>query len=518
MPHVVSEDFFGGDGGAGPSADDDVGSGVPLLRTRNKGHPASAHPEGGARKIASWPRASVIICANLMGAGVLALPTVMRHLGWIPGLAIVAVLGLGSVYSGALLTRVWILAEEKAHGRPAAKYGDLGRAAYGALGHDVVNFVCYFYISCVTVVFHLTTAESLQTIFHATAGDWCQWQFSAIVAFLVWPFAQVRSLQNVSSLAIVGALTILGTVAIVVGRLAAMGALEDARWHLVDISSRDAPQKVGAVMTVVFSYCGQAIFTELITAMERPRDFPKAVWSSSLTMMLTYAVIAAAGYAALGSLAVAPVTSALPNDVWVLMANVLLFVHVLVAYVIEVNILSKGLINLLARPGGGRRESAAGEDAGNSGLGVRGSIPAGATALPKAGPGTPHAIAAAAIARERRSRRVWMASTSFLIAGAFLLSNVCSFFVELLSFAGATGGIATTYIFPCVFLLRLDKRMPRWERFVCRAVVGFAVLLAALGIVNACLDIWRQWEQIGPPFACMSCEYKRAHKLTPGVC
>ena len=163
----------------------------------------------------------------------------------------------------------------------------------------------------------------------------------------MWPFAQVRSLQNVSSLAIVGALTILGTVAIVVGRLAAMGALEDARWHLVDISSRDAPQKVGAVMTVVFSYCGQAIFTELITAMERPRDFPKAVWSSSLTMMLTYAVIAAAGYAALGSLAVAPVTSALPNDVWVLMANVLLFVHVLVAYVIEVNILSKGLINLL---------------------------------------------------------------------------------------------------------------------------------------------------------------------------
>lgn len=98
-------------------------------------------------------------------------------------------------------------------------------------------------------------------------------------------------------------------------------------------------------MLIVFSYCGQAIFTELISSMQKPKDFPKAVWSSTLTMMGSYILIASVGYACLGALAIAPVTDALPEDFWAQIANVLLFGHVLVAYIIELNILTKGMIH-----------------------------------------------------------------------------------------------------------------------------------------------------------------------------
>jgi len=309
--------------------------------------------EGGHHKskISSWTNTGVIMCANLMGAGVLALPAVMKDVGWIPGLGLIVLLAFGAIYSGSLITRIWVLAEHRKH--RADKYGDLGHFAYGEKGQKVVNSVTYFYISVVTVVFHLAAAESLQTVFYDVAGNLCLWQYSLVTVFLVLPLAQIRSLQNVSFLAILGSVTILGTVLIAVCRMLEQGPLEGAHTELINTSRKDIRPKVDTLVLIVFSYCGQAIFTELISSMDKPADFPKAVWSSTLTMMGSYILIASVGYACLGGLAIAPVTDALPEDFWAQIANILLFGHVLVAYIIELNILTKGMCYMwqVLRPG-----------------------------------------------------------------------------------------------------------------------------------------------------------------------
>ena len=430
------------------------------------------------KKIESWKGASVILCANLMGAGVLALPEVMKYVGWIPGIALICLFALGAIYSGVLIMRIWSLSDH------AEKYGDLGKFAYGEKGQALVNFVTYFYITCVTVVFHLTSAESLQTVFYYdSGGELCLWQYSIAVAFLILPLAQIRSLQNVSYLAILGSVTIIGTVFIAVVRLLMNGPLPDTKTELINTSDKDVRQKLSTLVMIVFSYCGQAIFAELISSMKTPTDFPKAVWSSTLTMMFSYVLIASVGYSILGNLAIAPVTNALPADFWAQIANVFLFFHVLIAYLIEINILTKGLCHLWSlRSTGG------------------------------------YASIDSKQQSKTKTRILWGLSSTFLVVVAFLLSNVCSFFAELLAFAGATGGIATTYIFPCLFIVKVDPKISKLESFVCRCVVVLACLFSMVCVVNTVMDIRQKWQDIGPPFMCMSCLYKRTHHLTPGVC
>lgn len=444
------------------------------------GGEAKAEHHHHKSKISSWTNTSLIMCANLMGAGVLALPAVMKDVGWIPGLGLIALLAFGAVYSGILITRIWMLADQRKF--PAEKYGDLGRFAYGETGQRVVNSVTYFYITVVTVVFHLAAAESMQTVFYDVGGNLCLWQYSALTIIIVLPFAQIRSLQNVSLLAIIGSVTIIGTVLIAVARLLQGGPLEGAHTVLINTSRKDIRPKVNSLVLIVFSYCGQAIFTELISSMQKPKDFPKAVWSSTLTMMGSYILIASVGYACLGALAIAPVTDALPEDFWAQIANVLLFGHVLVAYIIELNILTKGMIH------------------------------AWHTLDPA------HWPTGRSKAAKIRRRVMWGLSTCILIGGSFLLSNTVSFFSELLAFAGATGGIATTYIFPCLFIIKVDQGISNGERRLCKTIIVVAIIFSVVCLCNTVLDIMQKWKDIGPPFMCMSCDYKKANNLTPGVC
>ena len=117
-----------------------------------------------------------------------------------------------------------------------------------------------------------------------------------------------------------------------------------------------------------------------------------------------------------------------------------------------------------------------------------------------------------------RRRVMWGLSTCILIGGSFLLSNTVSFFSELLAFAGATGGIATTYIFPCLFILKVDPRVSRGEAALCKVIIAISCVFSVVCLVNTVIDILQKWQDVGPPFMCMSCDYKKANHLTPGVC
>jgi len=74
------------------------------------------------------------------------------------------------------------------------------------------------------------------------------------------------------------------------------------------------------------------------------------------------------------------------------------------------------------------------------------------------------------------------------------------------------------YIFPCVFILKVDQNISRTERAVCKTIVVLSCVFSSVCLVNTCLDIVQKWQDVGPPFMCMSCNYKKANHLTPGVC
>ena len=71
-------------------------------------------------------------------------------------------------------------------------------------------------------------------------------------------------------------------------------------------------------------------------AMQKRTEFPRVVAASTAVMLVSYVGMGALGYAALGpafnhSL---PITSVLPADMWSRLANVGLFAHCILAYMV----------------------------------------------------------------------------------------------------------------------------------------------------------------------------------------
>ncbi len=147
--------------------------------------------------------------------GILGLPFAISQMGWYFGLASVVILGVGAAYSGILISRL------AAHVQRARNYGDLGFAAYGDTGRRYVLVSTYTFIIGVTIVFHLTCAISLQDVFYESRP--CLVSCSAIVAAVMLPISQVRSMHDLSWVAVVGVLCIIVPLVIVVFDIVSKG-------------------------------------------------------------------------------------------------------------------------------------------------------------------------------------------------------------------------------------------------------------------------------------------------------
>lgn len=72
-------------------------------------------------------------------------------------------------------------------------------------------------------------------------------------------------------------------------------------------------------------------------AMRERRKFPRAVAAVTVVMTAAYLAIGSVGYYRLGSAfdLTKPVTSILPQDAWLMAANVGLLAHCIVAYMVR---------------------------------------------------------------------------------------------------------------------------------------------------------------------------------------
>ncbi len=155
-----------------------------------------------------------------------------------------------------------------------------------------------------------------------------------------------------------------------------------------------------------------------------------------------------------------PVTSDLEDGNVKIICNAILFVHVLVAYLIEINILTTACLNWLAP-------------------------------------------AAILDPETRTSKLQWFFTTAVIITGGFVLSNLIPFFGDLMSLLGSLCSVAATYIFPALFTLKLlGDVIPPWERRLLRAIVPVAFLIAITGVYSSCYNIYRKWTTNNPPFSC----------------
>ena len=459
---------------------------------------------GGGGRGSGGGGAYLLLMASLVGTGVLALPRAAAALGALPAGLLLAACALASAVSGRLLSSLAARVAPR-----AGSYGELAGAALApSWAGAVVSAVVYSYIAASACAMHLTSTLALQAAFSGgQLGQQCGWEFSLAVAAAALPLAQVRDLGKLSGLGAVGLGTILAAVGVVLARLvarsgAAGGLAPEVAPELVNRDSGFLERAAGA-LDIIFAFCGQSIFLEVLATMEDPAGMPRAVDASALSMLSFYSLVGGLGYALLGRTAPAPVTNALPSGPWSAVSNLALFVHVMCAYVINLNVLTQGAVKLCAAVGLGGRRS-------------RASPPGSSRERRPLSPRRPSPPREPSV----RGGLLWPAVSAALIAGCFLFSNLVSLFEDVVGLAASTGGVATFLFFPALFSLANRRRMglgPAAAAALAALLLG-AFVVGGVGLASTAAAIRAHWHAVAPPFACLPCAERRARGLTPGAC
>ena len=458
---------------------------------------------GGGGRGSGAGGAYLLLMASLVGTGVLALPRAYAALGALPAGLLLAACALASAVAGRLLSSLAARVAPR-----AGSYGELAGAALGpSWAGAAVSAVVYSYIAAAACAMHLTSTLALQAAFSGgRLGQQCGWEFSLAVAAAALPLAQVRDLAKLSGLGAVGLGTILAAVGVVLARLVARsgagGLAPEIGPEWVNRDSGFLERAAGA-LDIIFAFCGQSIFLEILATMEDPAGMPRAVDASALSMLSFYMLVGGLGYALLGRAAPAPVTNALPSGPWSAVSNLALFVHVMCAYVINLNVLTQGAVKYAAMGLSGRR-SARASPPGTS----RERLP-----LSPRRPSPPRDPCA-------RGGVLWPAVSAALIAGCFLFSNLVSLFEDVVGLAASTGGVATFLFFPALFSLANRRRLglgPAAAAALAALLLG-ALAVGGVGLASTAAAIRAHWHAIAPPFACLPCAERRARGLTPGAC
>ena len=187
----------------------------------------------------------------------------------------------------------------------------------------------------------------------------------------------------------------------------------------------------------------------------------KSMYTANTIMYVCYLLVGCVGYHFVGAGDLKggdPVTSEIfskgsGGDRFV---NALLFVHVLIAYLIEANVVARGFFLI------------GGKDA------------------------------------LKVSRAAWTAMTCFLVGVAFLISNLVPFFGTITGFASAISGTIICWTLPYIFALKVGD-LTSFEAASMKALVPVTIIIAVVGVVATVMDMINKiGDQKGAPFGCSS--------------
>lgn len=291
-----------------------------------------------------WGITAALIVADVIGSGVLALPSTMANLGWFGGIGALLLLGYISLYTGQLLGRLHSLYPN------LQSYSDLGAEFLGNAGRLVASTLAYtqMFGACVVFLVAMTifTNQAAQTV---QLPSVCFVTVSAALSAVVLGFAQIRDLHGIGHLACwVAGPTLYVALTLLLYQLFATPT--HAHHTVTSIWPPLGAQKTTvAFMNIVLTYAGHVVYFELIAHMKQPKDFEKAVVSSQVVIITTYFAVSLLVYTAIGNDVASPFQLSLPTSITVGVADILMLSHVLISLLLNHNVISKRLFDVMAR-------------------------------------------------------------------------------------------------------------------------------------------------------------------------
>ncbi|XP_024031307.1 lysine histidine transporter 1-like [Morus notabilis] len=289
---------------------------------------------------AKWWYAAFHNVTAMVGAGVLSLPFAMSHLRWGPGVVILILSWVITLFT------LWQMVEmhEMVPGKRFDRYHELGQHAFGEkLGLWIVvpqQLICEVGVD---IVYMVTGGKSLQKVYN-TACEGCDGisltLFILIFASPHFVLAHLPNFNSISGVSLAAAVMSLSYSTIAWTASVHKGVLKDVSY------GNRASSDVGAVFNfftalgdVAFAYAGHNVVLEIQATIpstpEKPSKGPmwRGVLIAYLVVALCYFPVALAGYYVFGDKVEDNILISLEKPKWLIIAaNMFVVVHVIGSY------------------------------------------------------------------------------------------------------------------------------------------------------------------------------------------
>ncbi|KAI4365974.1 hypothetical protein MLD38_021906 [Melastoma candidum] len=387
----------------------------------------------------------------MVGAGVLGLPYAMSELGWGPGVTVMALSWIITLYT------LWQMVEmhEMVPGRRFDRYHELGQHAFGEkLGLWIVVPQQLIVEVGVNIVYMITGGKSLKK-FHDTVCTGCKpiktTYFIMIFASVHFVLSHLPSFNSVTGVSLAAAVMSLSYSTIAWVASAHRGISSDVVY--ASRSSTTVGKTFGflsALGDVAFAFAGHNVVLEIQATIPSTPEMPskkpmwKGVMVAYIVVALCYFPVAFMGYLVFGNSVQDNILISLEKPRWLIaMANLFVVVHVIGSYQVYAIPVFDMMESFLVKK-----------------------------------------------CKFQPSRKLrFIARTSYVGLTMFLAMSF-PFFGGLLSFFGGFAFAPTTYFIPCIIWLAVCKpRKFGWSWFINWICIILGVTLMLLAPIGALRQI-----------------------------
>lgn len=289
---------------------------------------------------AKWWYSAFHNVTAMVGAGVLGLPYAMAELGWGPGIAILVLSWVITLYT------LWQMVEmhEMVPGKRFDRYHELGQHAFGEkLGLYIVVPQQLIVEVGVCIVYMVTGGKSLQKVHDTVCSD-CKkiklTYFIMIFASVHFVLSHLPNFNSISGVSLAAAVMSLSYSTIAWTAAVDKGVVENVDYsYKAKTTTGKFFNFLAALGEVAFAYAGHNVVLEIQATIpstpEKPSKGPmwKGVIVAYIVVALCYFPVALVGYYIYGNQIEDNILVSLERPKWLIaMANMFVVVHVIGSY------------------------------------------------------------------------------------------------------------------------------------------------------------------------------------------
>ncbi|KAJ5517453.1 hypothetical protein N7527_009013 [Penicillium freii] len=240
-------------------------------------------------KTMAWWQAGMIMIAETISLGILALPRALAVLGLIPG--ILTIFGVGTISTYTAYT----IGQFKCRHVQVHSMADAGDLLMGRIGRSTLD-VAQLIFFVLVMGSHILTFSIMMNVL--TEHSSCTIIFSVVGLLASFMLTLPRRLERLSHISSVSFVSIVGAV------LTGMIGVTLVKQGPVHVPPFSPPPKVHdaclAIANIIFAYAGHVAFFTLFSELKELQDFPKALALLQMSEMVLYTVAAIVIYAYIG--------------------------------------------------------------------------------------------------------------------------------------------------------------------------------------------------------------------------